>query len=125
MTREEVHDFAERLMQEVWIPYDADAVPRFYHPDMKGHHGIQEITLDQVATRLRTDGAHFGGGTYQIEEILASEEGFAIRFRFKAQVNAEGTILDEQVAYFYHLRDGKIAEFWLFADLSFDYNAKP
>jgi hypothetical protein len=25
------------------------------------------------------------------------------------------------VIYFYHLRDGKISEFWLLADIGFDY----
>jgi hypothetical protein len=28
-----------------------------------------------------------------------------------------------EVIYFYHLRDGKIAEFWLLADYAFDYRA--
>jgi predicted ester cyclase len=125
MDQHEIRTFAERLMNEVWIPYDGNAVAEFYHSDVKGHHGTQDITFDEIVTRLQTDGARFGGGTYDIQDILAGDSRFAIRFRFRAQVNQDGTMLDEQVAYFYHLLDGKISEFWLFADLPFDYNAKP
>lgn len=125
MIASDVKVFAENLMRDVWIPYDGDAVGQYYHPNMVGHHGTQTISFDQVVNRLKTDGARFGGGTYDIEEILPAEDSFAIRFHFKAQVNQDGTTLNEQVAYFYHLRDSKISEFWLFADLPFDYNAKP
>lgn len=30
-----------------------------------------------------------------------------------------------EVIDFYHLREGKIAEFWLLADVAFDYKAEP
>jgi hypothetical protein len=30
-----------------------------------------------------------------------------------------------EVIDFYHLRDGEIAEFWLLADVAFDYKAEP
>ena len=29
-----------------------------------------------------------------------------------------------EVIYFYHVRDGKIAEFWVLADVAFDYKAE-
>jgi hypothetical protein len=48
-------DFAQRLMREVWEPFDADAVPRFYRRDVIGHYRKQLLTYDDVVHRLVTD----------------------------------------------------------------------
>ena len=44
MDSRETQAFAERLMREVWEPFAAEAVPRFYHRDMIGHHRKQQLT---------------------------------------------------------------------------------
>jgi hypothetical protein len=36
---------------------------------------------------------------------------------------ASGQLISAEVNYFYHLRDGKISEFWLLAEVDFDYLA--
>jgi len=47
---------------------------------------------------------------------------WAIRFVFTATA-ASGQPISVEVNYFYHLRDGKISECWLLADIDFDYRA--
>jgi hypothetical protein len=37
----------------------------------------------------------------------------------------QGGKIDVEMIYFYHLREGKVAEFWLQANVDFDYKAKP
>ena len=55
MNSRETLAFAKRLMREVWEPFDAEAVPRFYHRDVIGHHRKQLLTYDDVVHRLVTD----------------------------------------------------------------------
>lgn len=47
--------FAQRLMAEVWEPYDDGAVSRFYRRDVIGHNGKQRLSYDDVIHRLVTD----------------------------------------------------------------------
>jgi hypothetical protein len=47
---------------------------------------------------------------------------WAIRFMFAA-TGASGQAISVEVNYFYHLKEGKISEFWLLADFDFDYRA--
>jgi predicted ester cyclase len=117
------YDFAERLMREVWIPYAYDAVPRFYNRDVVGHHREQVLSYDDVVNRLASDHQRFSNSRHDIDDIVAAPDKFAIRFRYTATVNATGKPVNTEVIYFYHLRDGKVAEFWLLADFAFDYRA--
>ncbi len=42
-------------MNEVWIPFDYQAVSKFYHSDVTGHHRGQTIALNDIVNRLRWD----------------------------------------------------------------------
>jgi hypothetical protein len=59
---------------------------------------------------------------YDITDIIAADDKFAIRFLFSATGPA-GQPVAAEANYFYHLRDGMISEFWLLADIDFDYRA--
>ncbi|HEY6580153.1 MAG TPA: nuclear transport factor 2 family protein [Rubrobacter sp.] len=59
-----------------------------------------------------------------ITDIIAAEDRFAIRFVYTATALATGKPVETEVNYFYHLRDGKISEFWVPSDTQFDYKAK-
>jgi predicted ester cyclase len=120
----ETHEFAERLMREVWEPFDHSAVGRFYNRDVRGHNRSQELIYDDVVNRLRSDTGRFADPVYDIRDIVASEEKFAIRFIYTATVVATGEPVETEVNYFYHLKDGKVSEFWVLADIDFDYKAK-
>jgi predicted ester cyclase len=115
--------FARRLMKEVWEPFDAGALPRFYHRDVIGHHRAQEIRYADIENRLVRDQQRFADPLYDIQDVVADRDKFAIRFVYTAKTAATGEPVRAEVNYFYHLRDGKIAEFWLLADLGFDYKA--
>jgi len=119
----ETHEFAEQLMREVWEPFDYSAVERFYNRDVRGHHRSQELVYDDVVNRLRSDTGRFADPVYSIKDIVASEDKFAIRFIYTATVVATGDPVRTEVNYFYHLKEGKVSEFWLLADLDFDYKA--
>ncbi len=120
----ETHQYAERLMREVWEPFDASAVERFYHRDVRGHHRSQELLYDDVVNRLRSDTGRFANPLYDIRDIVAVEDKFAIRVIYTATVVETGDPARTEVNYFYHLKDGKVSEFWLLADLDFDYKAQ-
>ena len=61
-------------MHEVWEPFDDQAVPRFYHDDVAGHHRAQKICLDDIAARLRWDRLNFKDPVYDIRDIIADED---------------------------------------------------
>jgi predicted ester cyclase len=119
----ETREFAKRLMREVWEPFDFTAVERFYNRDVRGHNRSQELVYDDVVNSLRSDTERFANPVYDIRDIVASEDKFAIRFIYTATVVAAGEPVETEVNYFYHLKDGKFSEFWVLADIDFDYKA--
>ena len=122
MDSRETRAFAERLMREVWERFDAGAVPRFYHRDVIGHHRKQRLTYDDVVHRLVTDRPRYANPRFDIGDIVAAEDKWAIRFAFTA-TGASGQAISVECNYFYHLKAGKISEFWHLADIDFDYRA--
>ena len=68
------------------------------------------------------DKPRYANPTYDVRDIVAEADKFAIRFRFGATGPTGQSILVE-VNYFYHLKDDKVCEFWLLADIEFDYRA--
>jgi hypothetical protein len=54
--------------------------------------------------------------------FVPQDNGGGIQDRHTAA--AEGKI-DGELTYFYHLREGKVSEFWLQANVDFDYKARP
>jgi hypothetical protein len=80
MDARETHDFVERLMREVWEPYAFDQVPRFYNPDVVGHHRGQTLNFDDVVNRLSSDHQRFSNSRCDIADIVAASDKFAIRF---------------------------------------------
>ena len=123
MDSQETLAFAERLMREVWEPLNAEAVPRFYHRDVIGHNRKQLLSYDDVVHRIVTDHPRYPNPSFDIQDIVAAEDKFAIRFIFTSTGSA-GQGITTEVVYFYHVRDGKIAEFWVLADVAFDYKAE-
>lgn len=122
---ESTRRFAERLMRDVWIPFDASRVSDFYHRDAIGHHRQQIINYQDVVNRLAWDVDRYGDQVYDIRDIVAEADKFAIRFVFQCRLVETGKDFTTEVIYFYHLRDGKIAEWWLLGDGDFDYKEKP
>ncbi|WP_342641857.1 ester cyclase [Rhodoligotrophos ferricapiens] len=121
MTPQEVRDFATRLMDEVWRTFDDQAVERFYRRDVIGHHREQTLGFEDIVARLQRDVGKFGAPVYDIADIIAEQDKFAIRFIFSCTLLPANTPIATEAIYFYHLRDGKIAEFWLLSDTPFDY----
>lgn len=124
MNAEQTRDFANRLMERVWHGFDSAAVPDFYHRDVIGHHenarGWTTLGYDDVVRRLDWDRTNFTDPEFHVDDLIAGENRFAMRFRFSGTA-AAGERIESEAGYFYHLRDGRIGEFWLFADMDFDY----
>ncbi|MEP9352897.1 nuclear transport factor 2 family protein [Xanthobacter sp. KR7-65] len=125
MSPEDVRSFAVRLMDEVWRPFDHTALARFYHPDVVGHHRAQTLALEDIANRLQWDVQNFGDPVYDIQDIVADEDKFAIRFLYSCTLLATAESFHVEVIYFYHLRDGLISAFWLLSSTDFDYKQHP
>jgi len=112
-------------MQEVWEPFNVQAIPQFYRRDVVGYHRKQRLTYEDVVNRLVYDRTHFGNSAYHIQDIVAADDKFAIRFSYSAIILNTAQKVAADVVYFYHLKDGMISEFWLLADMDFDYRAEP
>lgn len=121
MTPPEIHTFARNLMREVWEPFDVSKLDQFYHRDVIGHHRAQAIHFPDIENRLAWDRKTREGQAYHIKDIIAEDNRFSIRFVFTTTELPTGENAEIEVIYFYHLRDGKIAEFWLLAGVDFDY----
>ena len=121
MTPAEIHEFAHRLMREVWEPFDDSRLAEFYHRDVLGHHRSQTLTYSDILNRLAWDRRTRRNPQYEIKELIAEGDRFAIRFSFTTLESPTPENSEFDVVYFYRLRDRKIAEFWLLASADFDY----
>ena len=104
-------------------------MPRFYHRDVIGYHrgadgSTQELHYDDIVNRLDWDKQNSTNAVYDIRDIIVGEDRFAIRFVYTADFVTTNGKTDVDVMYFYHLRDNKIAEWWLLASADFDYQAR-
>jgi nuclear transport factor 2 (NTF2) superfamily protein len=125
MDSQETESFARRLMGEVWEAFDVEAVPRFYNRDVVGHHRAQILNFEDILNRLAWDQKHNASPIFDIKDIVAAENRFAIRFEYTAREGEAEQDFHAEVIYFYHLRENKISEFWLLSDHDFDYKAEP
>jgi SnoaL-like domain len=105
--------------------FDVEAVRRFYHRDVVGHHRGQTLNFQDILNRLAWDQKHNTSPVFDIKDIVAAEDRFAIRFEYTAKEGEAAHDFHAEVIYFYHLRDNKISEFWLLSDHDFDYKAPP
>jgi hypothetical protein len=119
MDSRETEAFARRLMHEVWEAFDAEAVPRFYDRDVVGHHRAQTLNFGDIL--LVWDQQHNASPVFDIKDIVAAENRFAIRFEYTAKEGEAGQDFHAEVICFYRLRDNKVIEFWLLSDHDFDY----
>jgi predicted ester cyclase len=121
---EETRKFAMRLMDEVWRPFDYTKLMEFYREDFVGHHRGQTIYLADIENRLRRDRVHWTDPVYDIKNLVAEADSFAIRFLYSATQISTGRRDEVEVMYFYRLAGGKISEFWTLASIDFDYFEK-
>jgi hypothetical protein len=129
MADEETRAFAQKLMKEVGEPFDSSAMPRFYHRNVVGYHrradvSTQELHYDDIANRLDWDKQTSTNAVYDVRDIIAGEDRFAIRFVYTTDFVPTNGKTDVDMMYFYHLRDSKIAEWWLLTNADFDYKAR-
>jgi hypothetical protein len=108
-----------------------------------GHHRrpneTQELAYADVVNRLDWDDRTNTNAVFDYRDIIADEGRFAIRYAYRTDfvpqddggamqdrhTAAAGGMIDVEMMYFYHLREGKVSEFWLQANVDFDYKAKP
>jgi len=121
--------FAQQLMKEVWEPFDSEAVSRFYHRDVVGWHrradsSWQQLGYDDVVNRLSWDKETNANPIFDVRDIIAEEDRYALRFLYAADFVPTSGKIDVEMMYFYHLRGDKVAEFELLASVNFDFRAK-
>jgi len=121
MNRAEIKEFALKLMQKVWKPYNDEKVKDFYHPEMIGYHRGQIIHIDDVENRLRWDKKNFIDPVYTIENLVVGDDSFSIHFHYNSKDIKTGEIFKAETMYFYRLEDDLIKEFWTLASVDFDY----
>jgi predicted ester cyclase len=123
MTISEARVFIEELFRDVWRPFNDECLEKYYWPDVQGHHGAVALTLADMRNRLAYDRRHFRDAMFDVLDLVASDNTIALRFHFTAILVDTGERISTDVAYFYHLIDNKIAEWWVLADVPFDYKA--
>jgi predicted ester cyclase len=124
MQRKDIYQFAQDLMQKVWIPFDPSHLPEFYHRNVVGHHRDQTLSFSDVENRLLWDRKNILNSRYNIQEIIADDDRFSIRFIYTASLIKTHQNIGVEVIYFYHIQTNKIAEFWTLASIEFDYKEK-
>ena len=85
MNAKETRSFAQQLLQEVWEPFNSEAVSRFFHRDVVGWHrradsSWQELEYDDVIKRLTWDKETNANPLFDVRDIIAEEDRFALRF---------------------------------------------
>src|SRR5918998_2148862 len=128
MDSKETRAFAQQLMKECWEPFGSEAVPRFFHRDVVGWHrradsSWQQLGYDDVK-RLTWDKETNANPLFDVRDIIAEEDRFALRFLYTADFIPTGGKIDVEMMYFYRLRSDKVGEFGLLASADFDYKAK-
>ena len=129
MNAKETRSFAQQLLQEVWEPFDSEAVSRFFHRDVVGWHrradsSWQELEYDGVVKRLMWDKETNANPLFDVRDIIAEEDRFALRFLYTADFIPTGGKIDVEMMYFYRVRGDKVGEFALLASVDFDFKAK-
>jgi hypothetical protein len=129
MDAKETRSFAQQLMKEVWKPFDSEAVPRFFHRDVVGWHrradsSWQQLGYDDVVKRLPWDKKTNANPLFDVRDIIAEEDRFALRFLYAADFVPTGGKIDVEMMYFYRLRSDKVDGFSLLASVDFDFKAK-
>jgi hypothetical protein len=102
MASEQTRAFAQKLMKEVWEPFDSSAMPSFYQRDVVGYHrradgSTQELDYDDIANRPYWDTQTSANAIYEIQDIIAEVDRFAIRFRYTADFIPTGRKVDVEV----------------------------
>jgi len=129
MNAKETRSFAQQLLKEVWEPFDSEAVSRFFHPDVVGWHrradsSWQELEYDDVVKRLTWDKETNANPLFDVRDIIAEEDRFALHFLYTADFIPTGGKIDVEMMYFYRVRGDKVGEFALLASVDFDFKAK-
>ena len=129
MNAKETRSFAQQLLQEVWEPFNSEAVSRFSHRDVVGWHrradsSWQELEYDDVVKRLTWDKETNANPLFDVRDIIAEEDRFALRFLYTADFIPTGGKIDVEIMYFYRMRGDKVGEFWLLASMDSDFEAK-
>jgi predicted ester cyclase len=127
--RDALHAFAQKLMDEVWRPFNSSAMSHFYHLDVVGYHrradgSTQELNYADVANRLDRDKQTSANAIYDIRDIISESDKFTLRFIYTADFRPTGRQIDVEVWYVYQLEDGKVAEFWTVSSADCDYKAR-
>ena len=99
MNAKETRSFAQQLLQEVWEPFDSEAVSRFFHRDVVGWHqradsSWQELEYDDVIKRLTWDKETNANPLFDVRDIIAEEDRFALRFLYTADFIPTGGKID-------------------------------
>ena len=100
-----------------------------FHRDVVGWHrradsSWQQLGYDDIVSRLSWDKETNANPIFDVRDIIAEEDRFALRFLYAADFVPTGGKIDVEMMYFYHLRGDKVAEFWLLASVDFDFTAK-
>ena len=125
MTHQEARAWVRNLLTDVWERKNLGKFDDYYHKDLVGHYRGQLLNYSDVWNRIEYGKTHFADGSFEIEDLIVEEHKIFERFTYAATLMKTGERFTAEGVYVYHLRDGKIAEFWHFSNTPFDYKEKP
>ena len=85
---------------------------------------LARARLRHVVNRLAWDRETNVNPAFDVRDIVAKEDRFALRFLYAVDFIPTGGKIDVEMMYFYRLRGDKVAEFGLLASVDFDFKAK-
>ena len=125
MTHQEARTWVRNLLTDVWERKNLIKFDEYYHKDVVGHYRGQLLDYSDVLNRIEYGKAHFADGSFAIDDLIVEGNKIFERFTYHATLMSSGESFQSSGIYVYHLRDGKISEFWHFSDTPFNYNEKP
>ena len=124
MTHQEAGVWVGNLLTDVWERKILSKVDDYYHKDVVAHNQDQLLGYHDILNRIEYGKTHFADGSFDIEDLIVEDNKILERFTYKATLMNTGEPFISEGLYIYHLRNGKIAEFWLFSNTAFDYKEK-
>lgn len=119
MERHEVENFVKNLIEVVWEKFEEDKLANFYHEDLEGHYNDDIVTFDLLTKKLKIFQNHMNGLKVEIKDLIIEDKSFVLHAL--QRISPGGKELAIQTILIGHLKDGKIAKYWLKTEMPLEF----
>ena len=124
MQKTTTSQFLNRLFSALWDKLDPTKVDEFYHADVIGYVGAQQINIKDIKHRASFSQQVFASMQTEIVDVIVEDNKIAARLRQVAVRKDNKEKFEHNPMIIYQLRDNKVSHLWLLTDKPFDYKEK-